>query len=83
MLLIDDLFASPVKFVIWIMEQVHQAAEQELREEAERIPLELAELYRMLETGQLSEDEFDRRERTLLARLDQLNRGQHAAPGGR
>ena len=83
MFLLDDLLTSPAKFVLWVLEQVHQAAEQEMREEAQRIPLELAELYRMLESGQLTEDEFDRRERKLLDRLDQLGRREHAAPGGR
>lgn len=83
MFLLDDLLASPAKFVLWVLEQVHEAAEQEMREEAQRIPLELAELYRMLETGQLTEDEFDRRERKLLDRLDQLGRREPAAPGGR
>lgn len=82
MFLLDDLLASPVKFVLWVMEQVHDAAEQEMREEAQRIPLELAELYRMFEAGQLSEQEFDRRERKLLSRLDELNRRERAAPGG-
>lgn len=81
MLLIDDLLASPFKFVLWVMEQVHDAAQQEIREEAERIPLELAELYRMLEAGQISENQFDKRERALLNRLDELNRDRHAADG--
>lgn len=80
MLLLDDILASPFKFVLWVMEQVHEAAEQEMREEAERIPLQLAELYRMLEAGQISEGEFDRRERALLDRLDQL--GPEKATGG-
>ncbi len=78
MLLIDDLLASPFKFVLWVMEQVHDAAEQEMREEAERIPLQLAELYRMLEAGQIGEDEFERRERALLSRLDEL-KGENQA----
>lgn len=82
MFLLDDLLASPVKFVLWVMEQVHDAAQQEMREEAQRIPLELAELYRMFEAGQLSEQEFDRRERKLLSRLDELNHRERAAPGG-
>ncbi len=81
MLLLDDLLAAPFKFVLWVMEQVHDAAEQEMRAEAERIPLELAELYRMLEAGQISESEFDRRERALLDRLDQLEREKAADAG--
>ena len=72
MLLIDDLVASPVTFVLWVLRQVHEAAEQELKDEAERIPVQLAELHRLLESGQIGEEEFDARERELLDRLDEI-----------
>jgi len=73
MLLIDDLLVSPATFVLWILRQVHQAAEKELEDEAERIPGQLAELHRLLESGQIGEEEFDARERKLLDRLDALD----------
>jgi len=73
MLLIDDLLVSPATFVLWILRQVHQAAEKELKDEAERIPGQLAELHRLLESGQIGEEEFDARERKLLDRLDALD----------
>lgn len=73
MLLIDDLILSPGKFVLWIMRQVHDAAEKEMDQEGERITAELGELHRRLEAGAVSEEEFDMRERKLLDRLDELN----------
>jgi len=73
MLLIDDLLVSPATFVLWILRQVQQAAEKELKDEAERIPGQLAELHRLLESGQIGEEEFDARERKLLDRLDALD----------
>lgn len=72
MFLLDDLVAAPVNFILWVMRQVHEAAENELEDEAEVIPTRLAELHRQLEAGQISEQDFDRQERQLLDRLDQL-----------
>jgi len=72
MLLIDDLICAPGKFVFWILRQVHEAAEKELGQESERIRFELSELHRRLESGTISEPEFDAHERELLDRLEKL-----------
>ena len=40
--------------------------------EADRIKDDLRDLYMMLETGQITEDEFDAQEQELLDRLDEL-----------
>jgi hypothetical protein len=72
MLLIDDLILAPGKFVLWILRQVHEAAEKELDHEGERLTAELSELHRRLEAGAIDEQEFDLRERQILDRLDEL-----------
>ena len=72
MLLIDDLILAPGKFVFWILRQVHEAAEKEMDQEAERLTAELGELHRRLESGALGEQEFDAREREILDRLEEL-----------
>ncbi len=72
MFLIDDLMLSPGKFVLWIFRQVHDAAQEELSGERQRITAELGQLHAMLESGRLSEDEFDALEQVLLNRLDAL-----------
>ena len=59
MFLLDDLLLSPVKGVIWIFREIHDAAQQELAGESEAITVALSELYMKLETGQISEAEFD------------------------
>jgi hypothetical protein len=71
MLLIDDLILAPGKFVLWILRQVHEAAEKELDQEGERLTAELSELHQRLEAGAIDE-EFDGREREILDRLDEL-----------
>ena len=82
MLLVDDLVTSPVNFVLWIMRQVHEAAEKELNDEADRIPVQLAELHRLLESRQITEQEFEEREGELLDRLDELNQRAASPPAG-
>jgi hypothetical protein len=73
MLLVDDILLSPVKGITWVFKQIHQLAEEELEGEADRIRDSLTELYMMLETGEISEEEFERRETQLLDKLDALN----------
>ncbi len=72
MLIIDDLLTAPFRGLLWIFQEVAAAAEQELEAEADRIKDELRDLYMMLETGQITEDEFDAQEQVLLDRLDEL-----------
>jgi len=58
--------------VLWILRQVHEAAEKELDQEGERLGAELGELHRRLEAGAIDERAFDAREREILDRLDEL-----------
>jgi len=70
MFLIDDLVVGPAKFVLWIFRQVHEAAKEDMGNEKQRIIAELSRLHGLLESGNLSEVEFDKREQALLDRLD-------------
>ena len=72
MLIVDDILLFPARSILWIFREVYNAAQQEVASEAELIKTELRELYMMLETGRISEEEFDTREKALLDRLDQL-----------
>jgi hypothetical protein len=70
MLLLDDLLLAPVHGMLWIFRKIHEAAREEIAGEADVITEELRELYMMLETGRITEAEFDGRERPLLDRLE-------------
>ena len=72
MLLIDDILASPFRGLFWIFRELHTAVQEEAVNEAESITQQLSELYMMLETGKISEAEFDEMEEILLDRLDAL-----------
>ena len=72
MLLVDDLLLAPIHGLLWIFGKIHEAAQEEIAGEADAITEELRELYMMLETGRITEAEFDARERTLLDRLEAI-----------
>lgn len=72
MLLVDSLLASPFKGLLWIFKEVHKAVQEEAANEAESITSSLAELYTLLETGQITEEEFAVEEKRLLDRLDTI-----------
>jgi hypothetical protein len=71
MFLIDDILLSPAKGLFYIFKQIHKAAEEEFLNE-ENVSAELSELYMMLETGKITEEEFNNKESELLNRLEQI-----------
>ena len=72
MLIIDDLLFFPVRSILWTFREIYNAAQEEQANEAEAITAELSELYMMLETGKITEAEFDQREKDLLDRLEEI-----------
>lgn len=79
MFLLDDILLAPIKGVLWIFEEIVNAAEEDLAAESDRIKDRLREMYMQLETGQISEEAFDAEESLLLDRLDELEpRGAEA-----
>jgi len=45
MLIIDDILLFPIKSILWMFREIHNAAQQELATEAETITTELSALY--------------------------------------
>ncbi len=81
MFLIDDIFLAPLHGALWVFRQVAGAARQELEASEGAITAELSELYMMLETGRITEGEFNAREKELLDLLDEAQ-GQGPGSGG-
>ena len=75
MFLIDDILLFPVHGVLWVLKEIHNAVEADRANESETITARLSELYMMLETGQVTEEEFNAAEKVLLDRLDVLKEG--------
>ena len=72
MLVIDDILLSPFHGLGFIVRQIQHAAQQEQANESDNLRAELSELYMMLETHQITEEEFTAREAPLLDRLDRV-----------
>ncbi len=79
MFIVDNILFSPVKGVLWIMKELHKHVQQEQAAEAERLTTRLSELYMLLETGQLTAEEFDEQETQILDRLDEIQAQADAA----
>jgi len=62
---------APVRGVVWVVERVKEAAEQEYYDPAP-VERELAGLEKALLAGEIDEETFDRREDELLDRLDEI-----------
>jgi len=78
MFLIDNILLLPARGVLWIARELDNAAQQAFADEAEAITIELSQLYTRLENGQLTEAEFDAREKELLDHLDALQERETA-----
>lgn len=73
MFLIDDLLLAPAKALLFVFKEVAQRAEAEfLNDEGTR--QELGELYMLLETGRISEQEFEQQEEVLVRRLEAIEK---------
>jgi len=68
-LLIDDLLLLPVKGFIGIFKKIHEMVEQELSDE-DYIRERLMELQLRFELDEISEEEYTKQEKELMARLD-------------
>jgi hypothetical protein len=78
MFLIDDILLFPVSSILWVFKEIHHAVEEEQANEADAITTKLSDLYMMLETGQMTEAEFDAAEKSLLDRLDAIKEGEES-----
>ena len=80
MLIVDDILTAPFKGIYWIFKEIHNAALEDQAGEADRITAQLSELYMMLETGKMTEAEFDAAEKALLDRLDAIKERADGGP---
>jgi hypothetical protein len=72
MLLVDDILFAPVRSILWIFREIRDIAQEELDGEAKSITEQLRTLYMQLETGRITEAEFEAGEKLLLDRLDEI-----------
>src|SRR5271165_4510490 len=76
MLVVDDIIVFPFKSLLMVFREIYNAAVQKMKQDGDRIRLELGQLYLSLEAGNIDEATFDERERDLLDRLDEIEAQQ-------
>ena len=74
MLLVDDILCFPVTSILWIFREIDKIAHEELDNQGQLINEQLRLLYMQLETGRITEQQFDAEEKLLLDRLDAIDR---------
>lgn len=74
MFLIDDILLAPLKGVVWLGKQVDNVAKKELSDDEQQIKEELMELQLKFELDEIGEEEYDKREKELLERLDAIRK---------
>ena len=72
MFLIDDILLAPVKGIVYLAKKIHELAEEELVDTGEKIKRELLDLQMLFETDQISEEEYQKKEKDILERLEAL-----------
>jgi len=71
MFLIDDILLAPLKGVVWLGKKINELAEKEVSDEG-RIKEKLMELQLKFELDEISEEEYNKQEKELLAQLDAI-----------
>ncbi|OHB78563.1 MAG: gas vesicle protein GvpG [Planctomycetes bacterium RBG_16_55_9] len=71
MFLIDSLLLAPLKGVVWLGEKLNEIAEKE-QNDTGCIKEELMALQLKLDMDEITEQEYDEKEKELLDRLDAI-----------
>ena len=75
MFLIDDILLAPLKGLVWLGKKINDVVEKELYDEG-GIKEKLMELQLRLELEEISEEEYNKQEKELLARLDAIRKAK-------
>ena len=73
MFIFDHIAFAPFSGFLFIVKEVAKAAEQEIEQNRNALMQELSGLHAKLEAGEISEDEFDELEQTILDTLEALD----------
>jgi len=71
MFLVDSILLAPLKGVVWLGEKLNEMAEKELSDDG-RIKEELMALQLKFELDEITEQEYNEKEKELLDRLDAI-----------
>lgn len=72
-LLVDDILFAPIRFPTWIGQKVGEAAHTQMTDDS-AMRQDLIELQMRLELGEISEEDYDRREAELLEDIERARK---------
>jgi len=72
MFIIDDILLSPIKGFLYIFKEIEKIAKEEMEDTSEKLKKELLEAQMLFETDQINEKEYQKREKSILERLNAL-----------
>lgn len=75
MFLIDDILLAPLNGVIWLGKKIDEVAEREFSDQG-LIKEKLMEVQLKFEMDEISEEEYNKQEAELLARLDAIRKAK-------
>ncbi|NQT54340.1 gas vesicle protein GvpG [bacterium] len=71
--LVDDILLGPIKLVKWIAEKLHESAEQEVTDESV-VQEQLLELQMRYELDEITEEEYQKGEDRLMAKMEAIRK---------
>ena len=72
MFIIDDILLFPIKGFLYIFKEIEKVAKGEMEDTSEKLKTELLEAQMLFETDQINEKEYQKREKSILERLNAL-----------
>ena len=72
--LIDDILLAPIKGIVWVAEKVRDMALEELEDTPEKLQRELLDAQMALETEDITEAEYQKKEKDILERMEALKK---------
>ncbi len=75
MFLLDDILLAPLNGIIWLAKKIDNVVEKEFSDEG-LIKEKLMELQMRFELDKINEQEFNKQEAELLARLDAIRKAK-------
>ena len=74
MFLIDDLLLLPARMFMDVVEKIRDMALEELEDTPEKLQRKLLDLEMSLETEEITEEEYQKKEKDILARMEALKK---------
>ncbi len=70
---LDDILLAPIRVPVWVSKKLGEAAYAEMTDE-NSVRQQLLELQMRLELGEVSEEEYERREADLLEEIERIRK---------